>query len=156
VGTASYAAQVHLRAMGMTDDEKQKYLDKNLAPGRLVAAAIQRTPYASFFPQLIDTAAETLYGQPVFDARGSGLSGNFLSGNPTVDTLTNATKGVGGLVQSVTRGRPLTRAEFISLMKVAPLSNTFPMQWLTNAMAENFPKHGAAKEKGSVLDKALD
>ena len=42
-------------------------------------------------------------------------------------------------------------------MKVAPLTNTFPMRWLTNAMAESFPKHSLEKKaKGSLLDNALD
>jgi hypothetical protein len=162
VGAMSFAAQTELKSIGMADQDKQKFLDKNMSWGRIVAAGLQRNPYSGMVPQLVDTIASHTYGTPVFDARGSGMSTDLVSldSTPVLSALSNISSSIAAPVQSTLNSdKRYTQREWKALMGSIPLGNALPMVWLTNAMAENFPKAqlpSGPKAKGSLLDQALD
>lgn len=155
LGAASMWAQVHLRALGMPEDQRQEYIDKNTGWGRLLAAGIQRNPYSAMFPQMIDSITDYAAGAPVFDARGSGLSTNLLGGIPLADALSNLYRATHG---------PLTTGDFTqgdarAVASMLPLGNALPVQWVTNALSENLPKKAPKADQPSheaLLDRFFD
>lgn len=73
-----------------TKEDPGAYLEEQLAPDKIAAAAFSRSAYASLLPGFADSALN-LTGRPaVFEfARGSGLKGNFWEGVPAIDWLSN-------------------------------------------------------------------
>lgn len=91
---ATVAAALTYMARRMVDaatkEDPGAYLEEQLAPDKIAAAAFSRSAYASLLPGFADSLLN-LTGRPaVFEfARGSGLKGNFWEGVPTIDWLSN-------------------------------------------------------------------
>lgn len=152
VAALSTWAEAHLYSMGMGEADKAKYMAEQTSPLRLVAAALQRNPYSSFLPQLVDTITSNLPGvdRPVFDQRASGLSGGGVAGIPSVAAGENAWT---ALTNPFKEG--WTKRSERAFMAALPLGNTLPMVALTNWMGEDLPesepKQKSTGPKGPLL-----
>lgn len=133
-GAASAYAEAHLYSLGMNDSDREKYLAEHASVPRLIAAGIQRNPYSSMFPQLIDTASSYLTGHPVFDARATGLSGG-IGGVPALDAASNAATALTNPLHEGVTQRTLRAWE-----SLLPMGNILPIAVATNMLADDFPK----------------
>jgi hypothetical protein len=86
-----YMAQTAINTP-LSDTERRKYLKERFTAGKVGAAMFSRAGYASFFPQLIDTALWGFGQDPWFSfTRSTGMSTNFFGGAPVVDHLQKLT-----------------------------------------------------------------
>lgn len=138
-GYLSYMAYVQLTAMGR--DDKDKYLERMLDEKTVYAQAFARSAGSSFLPGLIDTGADAFGFEKLFDHRNSGLSSNFITGNPTYDLIFN--KGYGalkGAIRSTKEGEvdDDTARNFFNLL---PFQNWFGLKSFINNLVNDLPDH---------------
>ena len=105
-----YAGQKYVESIGRAD--RDEFLATHLSPRRIVTSAVQRGAWSSLLPGAIDTVWGATGGDPIFNARNSGLKSNYFTGNPTYNLIVNdlypAVRGVG---QAVRGDKPFTRQD---------------------------------------------
>lgn len=134
MGAMVYYGQTVLNAQGR--DDKDEYLEKHLAPGRVIAAGWQRTGASSITTTIADTALEFTPGlNPVFNTRVSGTGNDMFSQFATADTLLSllAVKDVVGdtFTGEGAKSRDIKRAA-----RLLPLSSTLGARNAVNALAD--------------------
>lgn len=136
------AAQVQLLAAGRSDAES--YKEKHLSAWELGKAGFQRSGWSSNLPMVFDSGL-ALMGQPgQFNARTTGQASQAILGSPVMSAMDSAAKGLGGVFDSLTRGRSLSQAEareafgLLPWNKLPGLSNGFA--YLVRDMPEKAPK----------------
>lgn len=81
---AGYIGTVYIRSAGRPD--REKYIAENLTPDRIIKAGVSRAAWSSVLPGMVDTMANWTGHDEVFSyARNTGLQGDFILGNPTVN-----------------------------------------------------------------------
>lgn len=98
LGAMVHMARVQVQSIGRAD--REKYLEEQLAPARIGAAAFALMGASSFLPQIADTALFAANQDPVFSYRMSGLATQGLLANPTADLFDSLPKAV----RAFTRG----------------------------------------------------
>ncbi len=83
IASLVWVAQQHIRAIGKSKDEKEKYLEENLSIESIGKAAFQRSTFSTLIPAILDTGLYITGNNPQFNYRSSGLETNLITGNPT-------------------------------------------------------------------------
>ena len=141
LGALSYVAQTHLKTLGMSEADRQKFVNDRLTLTKVAAAAIHRGNYFSLAPGLLDTGLVAAGMDPMFDqARSSGLASTGFGSNPTFDLADSVVKAVRGVAGATVRGEPYSRMDLKALIGTLPMGNTLPVQWAANGLMQNMPK----------------
>jgi hypothetical protein len=138
IAALTYSLQMQAQAIGRSD--RDKFLEKRLAPENLFKSAVARSGWSSIAPMIVDTVVPALGGDAQFSyARTTGQTSNILFGNPTLgllDDITGATKAAAGAL----RPGPLSQEELRAVSKIAPFGNALPALSLYNTMISDNPE----------------
>lgn len=137
-----YMARTHSNAMLRSD--REEYLEKRLSLGRIAAAAVQNSAWASIMPMLFDTAASPILGHPVFDARNTQLGSDAILGNPTADLLDSSVKSL-AVIGDVARGNTFSQADARTMARVLPFQNLNGIAQLFSGMISQLPEWAPKK-----------
>lgn len=133
-----YTGQKYVESLGRAD--AQEFREKYLSPVAIARAAVQRGAWSSILPGAIDTVWGATGGEPIFNARNTGLRSNYLTGNPTynliVHELLGATRGVGQAV----RGEGFTEQDARHITNLLPFRRLMGVQNLIEAVNTQFPE----------------
>lgn len=136
IASGAYTARMSLNSLGMSDLERDVYLEKRLNPQQIVANSFGRINQASLLPQLIDT----LSPQPIFSGLRTTSDIASLASNPTLgllDTLVNTKKLIRN---SYSDEYQTSQRDVRSMLKLVPLNNVVPISSVINAVAEEYPR----------------
>lgn len=137
-GALAYTAQTHLQSIGMSPDDRRKFLERRLNEGQLARAAFQRAGFSSLIPMLADTGLRLGDRDPLFDTRASGQPSGGLTSFAAAslyDSIHNGIKGLAGAAQ----GNGYSKQDWRALQSTLPFSNALPMMWFSNAMSSGLP-----------------
>lgn len=133
----AYIARTHLNALGRSD--REAYLEKRLSLGRIAAAGVQNSSWASVMPMMLDTAASPFLGAPIFDARNTELKSEAILGNPTAD-LASGIFEAGGTLGGLANGKTFSQADARTMLRVLPFQNLNGIAQLTSTMIRPLPE----------------
>jgi hypothetical protein len=100
IGGLVYTGQTYVNSIGRGD--REEYLEENLTPRAIAAAAIERSSWSTILPMAVDSVWTLGADEGLFDTRSSGLSTG-IGGNPTFDFLQKAYRATAGGVKAATR-----------------------------------------------------
>ncbi|MCB1922880.1 MAG: hypothetical protein KDJ27_03890 [Gammaproteobacteria bacterium] len=130
LGGMAHSLRAYTVSLGMSDDRRRDYLDKQLSPSGIAAGSFLRAGQSSLIPMVVDSMMD-LSGQGPFQGyRGSGLASGIL-GNPTVDLLDSTGPQVGNLIAGEESEASARRA-----LSLLPFQNVIGMQQALNALAD--------------------
>jgi hypothetical protein len=124
-GAMVYAVQTQLQALGRSDADQ--FLEKKFAPGAFGAAVFQRAGFSSLLPMIIDSAAVFTPAGPVFDARPSGQSTDFIFGNPFFSLVNDVQKTTRTIMNRTWDGKEMSQPELRQMARTMFLQNTMPI-----------------------------
>jgi hypothetical protein len=124
-GAMVYAVQTNLQALGRSDADK--FLEEKFSPHKFGAAVFQRAGFSSLLPMIIDSAAVFTPAGPVFDARPSGQSTDFIFGNPFFSLINDAQKTTRTIMQRTWDGKEMSQPELRQMARTMFLQNTMPI-----------------------------
>jgi hypothetical protein len=134
-----YIARTHVNAMGRSD--RDEYLEKQLTLGRMAAAGVQYSSWASILPAVWDsTIAPPLGFGPFFDNRSSQLGSDVITGNPSADLLAGGFKALDTFGQNVARGKEFSQADARNYLRLLPFNNLSGIAQLTSLMISPLPE----------------
>jgi len=136
-GALTHMAHSHLSTLGRSDREEE--LKRRLSTKSIILNGWARTSYASFMPQLVDTAMAFTDHDPLF-TRVSGQATDALLGNPTVGLINDSRNAVRGLVGNARAGNDLSQADVRNALKVFPFQNWIPLQAVLSHMVRGLPE----------------
>lgn len=137
-GSMSYMLYVAASSVGRPDAEE--YREEMLTAEKIALGAFQRSSISAFFPNLIDTSAETLFGiDPLFDTRASGTASNLILGNPTVDFANKAYTFLQEMGE-VARGEGVDQTTVRSGTALLPFQNALGIRNFLNALVGELPR----------------
>lgn len=137
-GALTHVAHSHLSTLGRSDREEE--LKRRLSAKSIILNGWARTSYASFMPQLVDTAMAFTDHDPLF-TRVSGQATDAFLGNPTVGLLNDSRNAVRGLVGNSRGGNDLSQADVRNALKVFPFQNWIPLQAVLSHMVKELPEN---------------
>jgi hypothetical protein len=117
--------QTQLQALGRSDADQ--FLEKKFAPGAFGAAVFQRAGFSSLLPMIIDSAAVFTPAGPVFDARPSGQSTDFIFGNPFFSLVNDVQKTTRTIMNRTWDGKEMSQPELRQMARTMFLQNTMPI-----------------------------
>jgi len=134
----SYATQQHLNAIGRAD--KEEFLAERLSSESIGKAAFQRSSWAALFPALVDTGAMFFTDDPYFAYRSSGLSADFITGNPSVQLVGRGINSVQALSRSALNpDLQYSQGQARALASIVPLNNALIIKNIINKLIEDLP-----------------
>lgn len=141
-GTAIYAAQEQLKAIGRQD--REAHLKKRLSPEKLAWAGFAKSGWASILPDAMATVARPL-AIPLPNVRSSGQASDVWFGNPSTGLFDDVSKAAAGLSQAATGRRGLTKDDLSNTARAFPWGNTIPMVTLMNFLGHGLRDRPATR-----------
>lgn len=132
----AYLGRTHLDALGMSEDQRETFLEQRLSTKQIVANSFGRISQASMLPNIFDT----LSPWPMFSGMRttSDLSG--LAANPTYNAFNNLlTLGKHAAKAGTSDEYNFTQADMRNFARVLPLNNVMPISAVFNSIAADFP-----------------
>lgn len=143
-----YSSQQYANSIGLSGEERKKFLEDRLSLKTVLAAGFQRSADASILPMLIDTTIAT--GDKLFtgedhrlfsNTRNSGLGSSLLSSIPALRIAEDAGSLAMGLGAAVARtDQQFDQGESKLLRDLAPLMRTYGVLNATNAIIQYMPQ----------------
>jgi len=133
-----YIAKTHLNSIGRSD--RKEFLEKRLSLGRIAAAGIQNSSWASIMPMAVDSMVTLVGGRPFFDARNTQLASNALWGNPTADLGDGISQAMEIIGETVFNGKRFSQADARNLLRILPFQNLNGITQLTSMMISPLPE----------------
>lgn len=144
-GTGVYVAQTYAQSIGRPD--REEFLKKRLDLRSLLTTGFARSPDASIFPMVWDTAMQgvgTVTGTDMrsfSQSRTSGLGSSIGDSIPAVKTVGDFASLVGNSVAALTRSdQHFDQKEWGQLRDFIPLMRTYGMLNATNAIIGTAPE----------------
>lgn len=136
-GLAAYTGQTMVRTAGMSEEEKDKYLQKMFSKEKLIAGTLHGSGLVSMLP----AAADTLWDAAGFKPSdiGGSVRSTGVGSAPVLDYMSNAVKALHGLSQPL-HGKPMARSDAQAAINMLPFSHTAPGIYLTNRMVQGMPR----------------
>lgn len=140
----SYMARTYLNSIGRSD--REEYLEKRLSLGSLAAAGVQNSSWATIMPMIVDTMASPFRekGQPIFDARSTGLGSDAILGNPSADLLDSGFQALGVAGQAM-HGKAFSQADARNLARILPFQNLNGIAQLLSTVISPLPEWSPKK-----------
>jgi hypothetical protein len=142
IGGLAYTAQAHFNSIGMSKQEKKKYLKKKLGDkgdySKIAVAAFQRAGWSSVMPPFLDMIMGQIAPEHRFNTRSSGQEMNLITGNPTYDLVFGKifpTLGAG--LKSMRSDYEFSKSDLNRLMRILPYQNLYGINQLLNFIRDN-------------------
>ena len=136
----AYMGRTQLSALGMSEDQRQEFLDKRMAPKQIVANSFGKIAQASLLPQLYDTTLGNFTGAAFSGMRTTSDLSSFAS-NPTLQAV-NSVLSLGKTVRNAASDDlQTTEKDIKTWAKLVPLNNVVPISSFFNALAADFPRN---------------
>ena len=142
IGGLAYTAQAHFNSVGMSKQEKKKYLKKKLGDkgdySKIAVAAFQRAGWSSVMPPFMDMIMRQIAPEHRFNTRSSGQEMNLITGNPTYDLVFGKifpTLGAG--LKSMRSDYEFSKSDLNRLMRILPYQNLYGINQLLNFIRDN-------------------
>jgi hypothetical protein len=138
IGALAYIGQTSIE---YANDPEERA--KRLAPDNVAKVGFMRTGFSSMLPAPIDTGLTFLGLDPQFSlGRSSGLATAFpLTSNPTISTLKNLNRGVGGAVRAALHDDvQYSQGDFRSAAQLAPGYRLLGIKNIQHALEQQFPE----------------
>ncbi|WP_195706772.1 phage tail tip lysozyme [Brucella sp. 10RB9213] len=134
-----YIARTHTNSLGRSD--RNEYLEKQLTLGRIAAAGVQYSSWASIMPAVWDsTIAPPLGFGPFFDNRASQLGSDAITGNPSADLLAGVYKALDTFGQNVARGKTFSQADARNYLRLLAFNNLSGISQLSSLLISPLPE----------------
>lgn len=132
----AYLGRTQLDSLGMSEDQREAFLEQRLSTKQIVASSFGRISQASMLPNIFDT----LSPWPMFSGMRttSDLSG--LTANPTYGVINNLlTLGKHVAKAGTDDEYSITQADMRNFARMLPLNNVMPISAVYNSIADDFP-----------------
>ena len=138
LSSLTYTARTQLSAMGRSEEDRERFLDKRLATKQLVANSIGRVAQLSLLPQLYDIGPGMLTGA-VFSGMRTTSDVSSLASNPTIQAVQSVLS-LGKVVRNgFSDDLQTTSQDVRSWGRLLPLNNVVPISSLINTVAADYP-----------------
>ncbi len=120
-----------------------KTFENMTSPGGFMWKTLGRAGQMSLIPAFVDQLAYR-FGEdemPLFSASTSGRDTGFITGNPTVGTISNAGTALQALTQLVSNGSDITQTEGKAIGRFVPFSGALGARAALNKMIEMLPEN---------------
>lgn len=136
----AYMGRTMLSAQGMSDLEKEEFLDKRMTPQQIIANSFGRISQASMLPTVYDTTIGTMTGTPLFSGLRTTSDLTSFASNPTLSAL-NSVISMQKLVRNAVSDEYQTTERDVRAWgrTVLPLGNVAPFSTMLNSFAAQFP-----------------
>jgi hypothetical protein len=138
IGALAYIGQTSIEYANDPDERA-----KRLAPANVAKVGFMRTGFSSMLPAPIDTGLTMLGLDPQFSlGRSSGLATAFpLTSNPTISSLKNLNRGVGGAVRAALHDDiQYSQGDFRSAAQLVPGYRLLGIKNIVHALEQQFPE----------------
>lgn len=145
-GALLYIARQHVMSLGQDENKRDKFLEDQLTPERIAAAAWANGGYSSLTPDIIDWAKYVFVDRfdneasPIFTARYSQLQSRGVLSNPTSSTALRAGMAFKGALGATTDKGEFTQRDANNLTRIMPLQNMMGIRQLLNYTVSQFPE----------------
>lgn len=139
-----YTARTQAQMVGMSSEEKKEFAEKRLSPSKVMLNAVGRVPQMSILPNLFDTVSPV----PLFSGmRTSTDMTDFISGNPTISTISGAISASKKMVRNVgSEDYQTTEKDMKAMFKLVPLNNMIGVSNFLNSVSAEFPSRELVDE----------
>jgi hypothetical protein len=131
------------------ESDKDK-LKERLSVGKIAAASFNRAGFTAIAPMLVDTtvglaSAGTTQG-PFSSTRSTGLATGALEGNPTVDLINKAARGLAAGPNAALRGDyDMSQADMRAITGIIPFNNLLGIKRALNALTQDLPRESTTE-----------
>ena len=143
IGGLAYVGQTHMNTIGMSKDEKRKYLKKKLGDvdagdySKISMAAFQRAGWSSLIPPMMDLPLSAFAPEHRFNFRTSGLEVNLWTGNPTYDLFTGTGRTLLAIGKSARKDYEFSRKDLNRMLRLLPFQNMYGVNNILNYIRDN-------------------
>lgn len=127
----TYTFRTYQQAQGRSEEEKQKFLEENLALDKVVLRSVGRIAQASLIPSFIDTLSPV----PLFSGMRTTTEKTDLLANPTTDLISTAMATVKRVGKAAAGEEAMTEADYRAALKMLPMSNAIGISSVLNNIA---------------------
>jgi hypothetical protein len=137
-GSIVYTARMQQQSIGMTEEDRQKFLESRLGIDKIVANGFSRMGASSMLPNIASTF---IPGASQLFAGGrttSDLSG--IMSNPTLGLVNSfITLGKKSVINPLSDEKQFTKSDMNAFFKLMPLNNLMGVNTLINNITSDFP-----------------
>ena len=139
-GSLAYMGRSQLSALGMSDDDRRKFMEERMTFGQVMANGFGRISQASLLPTAYDTTIGTMLGQPLFSGMRTTSDLSSIASNPTLSAI-NSLISMQKIVRNSASDEYQTTSRDIRTWgrTVVPLSSVPPFSTILNGIAGTFP-----------------
>jgi hypothetical protein len=139
-----YTARTQAQMVGMSSEEKKEFAEKRLSTAQIIRNAVGRVPQMSILPNLFDTVSPV----PLFSGmRTSTDMTDFISGNPTISTISGALSTSKKMVRNAASDDyQTTERDMKAMFKLVPLNNMIGVSNFVNSVSAEFPSRELVDE----------
>ena len=139
-GSLAYMGRSQLSALGMSDDDRRKFMEERMTFGQVMSNGFGRISQASLLPTAYDTTIGTMLGQPLFSGMRTTSDLSSIASNPTLSAI-NSLISMQKIVRNSASDEYQTTSRDIRTWgrTVVPLSSVPPFSTILNGIAGTFP-----------------
>lgn len=134
----TYSFRTYQSAQGLSEEERQKFLDENLSLQAVVLRSVGRTAQASLVPSMIDSLSPV----PLFSGMRTTTEKSDLLANPTTDLISTLMATVKRAGKQAIGEEDMTEADYRAALKMLPFSNGIGISSALNAIAADLADDG--------------
>jgi hypothetical protein len=127
----TYTFRTYQQAQGRSEEEKQKFLEENLALDKVVLRSVGRIAQASLIPSFIDTLSPV----PLFSGMRTTTEKTDLLANPTTDLISTAMATAKRIGKAAAGEESMSEADYRAALKMLPMSNAIGVSSVLNNIA---------------------
>jgi len=152
-GTLSYTILQASKAA--TSENGAEEFANNMRMDRLVLGAFSRSAPAAIIPGVADTALSTFTNYRLFShARSSGLSQDFIKGNPTVDLFNDISRTL-SIGSSLRSDYDLSQEDVNAFRSLVPLNNLIGIDHTLKAIEQQLPRKSQKRDAENDISSVL-
>lgn len=137
-GSLVYTGRMQQQSLGMTDEDRQKFLEDRLRIDKIVANGFSRMGASSMLPNLASTLIPGASSLFAGGRTTSDLSG--LMSNPTLGLANSlVTLGKKSVINPISEEKQFTKSDMNAFFKLMPLNNLMGVNTLLNHISSDFP-----------------
>lgn len=137
--TLMYIARTNMQMINLSAEERKEFADKRLNPNQVTLNAIGRIPQLSVLPNIFDTVSPV----PLFSGmRTTTDLTDFVSGNPTLSTLSGALNATKKMTRNAgSEEYQTTEKDMKKMFQLLPLNNVMGINQILSSVSADFPSN---------------
>lgn len=134
----TYMGRTNLQALGMSDEERQRFMAQRMGTKQLVANSFGRMAQASLLPQLYDSTIGNFTGA-MFSGMRTTSDVSSIASNPTLQAVEGVLS-LGKIGRNAFSDELQTTSKDVRAWgRLVPLNNVAPLSTFINAIAADYP-----------------